>query len=80
MSIEDFDHGDRVQVRWYGGENMNCVVVDTSDGKGVVRESEHDGGTDSTVLFPGEKDIVEEPIPKSTAIMNRIQKEHWYGR
>lgn len=60
--LEDYDEGDRVYVRWYGGSDMPCVVVEDGGEKRVQKEVRPGEGNGKS-LRVGEKEIVEEPKP-----------------
>ena len=56
---------------------MDCVVVETSEGKAVARESDYNSIGTSTPLRLGDKDILKEPRPQGTHFRDAAREEPW---
>jgi hypothetical protein len=71
--LENYEDGDRVWVRWYGGTDFGCVVLEEDGEKFVQRETSPGVGT-GTVLTVGEMDSVEEPKGWGTVAKHLVEK------
>lgn len=75
--LEDYNVGDRVYVRWYGGPNMPCVVVE-EDGEKRVEKEIGPGKGNGKPLRIGEKDLVEDPKPWELTVRRLVEeKRQW---
>lgn len=77
MNLSDFEIGDRVYVRWYGGPNMPCVVVEDG-GKKKVEKEIHPGEGNGKSLRVGDRDVVEDPKPWGVTVQ-RLVEERGYS-
>ena len=69
--MKDYEIGDRVYVRWYGGTDMPCVVASEDT---VEKEIAPGEGTGNPIRV-GERDIVEDPKPWSITAWRLVEEE-----